>query len=87
MMLQARWTASFMSCSRTASSPLPEPRRTKQSAPRLMAVTLLTWVVYGVYLALRYGVGLRGRRSAYLVLAGFALVAVARLALPITHFS
>ena len=53
----------------------------------LMAVTLLTWVVYGAYLALRYGVGLRGRRSAYLVLAGFALVAVARLALPITHFS
>jgi ABC-type uncharacterized transport system permease subunit len=53
----------------------------------LMAVTLLTWFVYGVYLALRYGVGLRGRRAAYLVLAGFVLVAVARLALPITHFS
>ena len=53
----------------------------------LMIVTLLTWVVYGVYLALRYGVGIRGRRAAYLVLAGFVLVAIARLALPMTHFS
>jgi ABC-type uncharacterized transport system permease subunit len=53
----------------------------------LMAVTLVTWGVYGTYLALRLGAGLRGRRGAYLVLAGFVLVAVARLALPVTHFS
>jgi ABC-type uncharacterized transport system permease subunit len=53
----------------------------------LMAVTLVTWLVYGAYLALRYGAGVRGRRAAYLVLAGFALVAIARLALPMTHFS
>jgi ABC-type uncharacterized transport system permease subunit len=53
----------------------------------LMAVTLLTWVVYGSYVALRYAAGLRGRRAAYLLLAGFVLVAVVRLALPVTHFS
>jgi len=53
----------------------------------LMAVTVLTWGVYGSYLALRYLAGWRGRRAAYLVLAGFVLVAVVRLALPITHFA
>ena len=53
----------------------------------LMAVTLLTWGLYGAYLVLRYGAGIRGRRGAYLVLAGFVLVAVARLALPVTHFA
>jgi ABC-type uncharacterized transport system permease subunit len=53
----------------------------------LMIVTLLTWVVYGAYLALRYVAGIRGRRAAYLVLVGFVLVAIARLALPMTHFS
>jgi ABC-type uncharacterized transport system permease subunit len=53
----------------------------------LMAVTLVTWLVYAAYLALRYGAGVRGRRAAYLVIAGFVLVAVARLALPVTHFS
>ncbi len=53
----------------------------------LMAVTLLTWTVYGGYLALRHLAGWRGRRAAYLVLAGFVLVAVVRLALPVTHFA
>ena len=53
----------------------------------LMVVTVLTWFVYGGYLALRYGAGFRGRRAAYVVLLGFLLVAVARLALPVTHFS
>jgi ABC-type uncharacterized transport system permease subunit len=57
------------------------------SVDALMVVTLLTWVVYGSFLALRYGVGIRGRRAAYLVIAGFVLVAIARLALPMTHFS
>jgi len=53
----------------------------------LMAVTLVTWAVYGAYLGLRFTVGLRGRRAAFVVLAGFILVAVVRIALPVTHFS
>jgi ABC-type uncharacterized transport system permease subunit len=53
----------------------------------LMAVTVLTWLVYGGALALRHFAGWRGRRAAYLVLAGFLLVAVVRLALPVTHFA
>jgi ABC-type uncharacterized transport system permease subunit len=53
----------------------------------LMAVTLLTWTVYAAYLALRHLAGWRGRRAAYLVLLGFALVVVVRLALPVTHFA
>ena len=52
-----------------------------------MAVTIATWAVYSGYLALRHFAGWRGRRSAYLVLAGFVLVAVVRLALPVTHFA
>ena len=53
----------------------------------LMAITLVAWVVYGAYLVLRYRVGWRGRGAAYLALAGFALVIVARLGLQLTHFS
>jgi ABC-type uncharacterized transport system permease subunit len=49
----------------------------------LMAVTLLTWGVYGAYVVLR-AAGWRGRRAAHLALAGFVLVLVARLGLP--HF-
>src|SRR5919202_5852281 len=49
----------------------------------LMGVTLVTWAVYGVYLALR-ATGWRGRRAAHLALLGFALVLLERLALP--HF-
>ena len=52
----------------------------------LMAVTVVTWSVYAGYLVLRHAAGWRGRRAAYLVLAGFVLVAVVRLALPVTHF-
>jgi ABC-type uncharacterized transport system permease subunit len=51
----------------------------------LVVVTLVTWVVWAGYLGLR-AAGWSGRRSAYLALAGFALVVVARLALPATHF-
>ena len=52
-----------------------------------MAVTLLTWVVYAAFLVLRYEAGWRGRRTAYLALAGFALVVLVRLALtPFGHF-
>jgi ABC-type uncharacterized transport system permease subunit len=53
----------------------------------LMAVTVLTWCVYAGTLALRQLAGWRGRRAAYLVLAGFVLVVVVRLALPVTHFA
>ena len=53
----------------------------------LMAVTLGAWLVYLVYLVLRLEGGWRGRRAAYLALAGFALVIVARLGLQINHFS
>jgi ABC-type uncharacterized transport system permease subunit len=53
----------------------------------LMAVTLLTWLVYAAFLVARFELGWRGRRAAYVLLAGFALVIVARLGLPLTHFS
>lgn len=53
----------------------------------LMIVTLVTWVVYAVFLLLRYEAGWRGRRAAYLALTGFALVLVVRLGLPLAHFS
>jgi ABC-type transport system involved in cytochrome c biogenesis permease subunit len=53
----------------------------------LMAVTVLTWAVYAGYLGLRHLAGWRGRRAAYLVLLGFVLVVVVRLALPVTHFA
>jgi ABC-type uncharacterized transport system permease subunit len=46
----------------------------------LIAVTLVTWVVYAAFLLARP----TGRRAAYLALLGFALVAVARL--PLEHF-
>ena len=50
----------------------------------VMAATLATWVAYGGFVVLRYGLSWRGRRAAYLALAGFALVLVV---LPIGHFS
>jgi ABC-type uncharacterized transport system permease subunit len=49
----------------------------------LMAVTLVAWTVYAGYSALR----LHGRIGAWVALAGFALVIVARLGLQLTHFS
>jgi ABC-type uncharacterized transport system permease subunit len=49
-----------------------------------MAVTLGLWVLVAGVLALRWEVGLRGRRAATLLTAGVALVAVV---LPITHFA
>jgi ABC-type uncharacterized transport system permease subunit len=57
------------------------------SIDALMAVTLGTWAVYAVFLLGRLELRWRGRRAAYLLLAGFALVVVARLGLPLTHFS
>ena len=52
----------------------------------VMAVTLLTWAIYAAFLVLRYEAGWRGRRSAYLALAGFLLVVVVRLgSVPVSH--
>jgi ABC-type uncharacterized transport system permease subunit len=62
-------------------------RRDGAAVDALMAVTLGTWAVYALYLFLRFEAGWRGRRAAYLALAGFALVIVARLGLQLTHFS
>lgn len=53
----------------------------------LMVVTGLAWSLYAAFLVLRYGVGWRGRRAAVLALAGFALVILVRVGLPVTHFS
>ena len=50
----------------------------------VMAVALLTWAAYAAFLFLRYEAGWRGRRTAYVALAAFALVAVALV--PVTHF-
>jgi len=50
----------------------------------LMAVALLTWAAYAVFLVLRFRAGWRGRRTAYLALAAFALVATALV--PVAHF-
>ncbi len=57
------------------------------SIDALMAFTVATWLAYGSYLALRLGFGWRGRRTAVLALAAFALVVVVRLALPASHFA
>ena len=53
----------------------------------LMGVTLVTWLVYVVFVVLRYEAGWRGRRAAYLALIGFALVISARVGLQLTHFA
>jgi ABC-type uncharacterized transport system permease subunit len=57
-----------------------------ESVDALVVATLVTWFVWAAYLVLRM-LGSTGRRSAYLALAGFALVVVVRLALPAVHFS
>ena len=49
-----------------------------------MAVTLAIWVLYATGLVLRREIGLHGRRFAFLLVAGFALVAIV---LPLTHFA
>jgi ABC-type uncharacterized transport system permease subunit len=53
----------------------------------VMAFALATWIIYAAFLVLRYEVGWRGRRAAYLALAGFSLVIAVRLgSIPLTHF-
>ena len=49
-----------------------------------MVVSVGIWAVFAAVLVLRRGAGLRGRRAARLVIAGFALVAIV---LPLTHFA
>ena len=49
-----------------------------------MTVTAIIWLVYAAALGLRHEAGLRGRRLAWSLVAGFALVAVV---LPLTHFA
>jgi ABC-type uncharacterized transport system permease subunit len=53
----------------------------------VMLVAIVTWALYAGYLVARFELGWRGRRSAYLALAGFALVVLVRIALPAAHFS
>lgn len=43
--------------------------------------SLATWIIYALYLALRWGIGWRGRRSAYLALAGFGIILITLVAL------
>jgi ABC-type uncharacterized transport system permease subunit len=57
-----------------------------QPVDALVATTVVTWLVWASYFALRVR-GWVGRRPALLALAGFALVIVVRLALPMTHFA
>ena len=53
------------------------------SLDALEVATLVTWLVYGGFVALRP----TGRRAAYFALGGFALVIVARLVLAGSHFT
>ena len=49
-----------------------------------MAVSLALWGVYAAAVLLRHEIGLRGRRLAWLLLAGFVIAAVI---LPVTHYA
>ena len=49
-----------------------------------MTITLGVWVLYAVTLLLRWETALQGRRLAWSLLAGLALVSVV---LPLTHFA
>ena len=49
-----------------------------------MVATVGVWALYAFALLLRREAGIRGRRAAWLQLAGLALVAVV---LPLTHFA
>jgi ABC-type transport system involved in cytochrome c biogenesis permease subunit len=43
--------------------------------------SFVTWIIYAIYLTLRWGRGWRGRRSTYLALSGFAVILVTLVAL------
>ncbi len=52
----------------------------------VMAATIVAWALYALFLVLRYEAGWRGRRAAWLAVAGFALVIAVRLgALAVGH--
>ncbi len=53
----------------------------------LIVLTVLTWTVYGAFLLLRFGAGWRGRRAAYVTLAGFGLVVALQVSLQMGHFA
>jgi len=53
----------------------------------LIGLTVFTWAVYGAFLVLRFGVGWRGRRGAYVVIGGFALLIALQLSLQTGHFA
>jgi ABC-type uncharacterized transport system permease subunit len=57
------------------------------SLDALMGVTLAAWAVYGAFVVLRWGAGWRGRRGAYVAIAGFVFVLAVHFGLPATHFS
>jgi len=50
----------------------------------VMVFALLTWVAYAAFLVLRFEAGWRGKRTAYLALGAFALVAAGLV--PVAHF-
>lgn len=54
----------------------------------VVGFSLAAWVLYGAFLAVRLELGWRGRRTAWLALAGFALVLLLRVAVTplVTHF-
>jgi ABC-type uncharacterized transport system permease subunit len=49
-----------------------------------MAVALAVWAAYVGFLLLRFEAGWRGKRTAYLALAGLVLVIAALV--PVSHF-
>jgi ABC-type uncharacterized transport system permease subunit len=61
--------------------------RERSGVDALMLATLVTWLLYAVFLALRFGRGWRGRRAAVLALTGFLSVILVHLTLPLTHVS
>ena len=52
----------------------------------VMVVTLATWAIYAVFLALRHTSGWRGRRGAYLATAGVMPVLAVHFGVALTHF-
>lgn len=52
----------------------------------LIGLTVFTWAVYGVFLVLRYAAGWRGRKAAYMAIAGFGLLVALQLSLQTGHF-
>ncbi len=43
--------------------------------------SFVTWIIYAIYLMLRWGRNWRGRRSTYLALAGFGIILITLVAL------